>query len=64
MEKSTALLSGYRNYSNICELDNLSNHTVPAITPTTTVTASSPECVAFTIGLTSGGIGISFAAGC
>ena len=58
------LIKGFANYSTAAELEASVRGNAPAISPVTTVTASSPECVAFTVGLTSGGTTTTIAAGC
>ena len=58
------LIEGYTAYSSAFELDTTSHESAPAITPITSVTASSPECIAFTIGAAGGATTTTLAAGC
>ncbi len=61
------LISGYATYSSLSELNTINPQDGPAISPTTSVTsvtASSPECVAFTVSLSAGGTGATIALGC
>lgn len=62
--QSKNLINGFNNYCSIAELESSARSSAPAISPVTSVTASSPECVAFTLGMTSGGVTTTIATGC
>lgn len=58
------MISGFAHYTTADELGHDDTADAPATSPATITTVSSVECVMFTIGLTSGGVATTYAAGC
>lgn len=67
-QQAKSLIEGYKTYSDAGELSNLGTQPAAAVSPTPSIysfaTASSPECVAFSIGISAGGVTTTLAAGC
>lgn len=63
-----SLIAGYETYATPSDLIMSEYDAAPAVSPTpsiwTFVTASSPECLAFSLGATGASVGTTFAAGC
>ena len=66
--QAETLIAGYQTYSDASELATLGVQGAPAVSPTPSIvsfaTASSPECIAFSIGASAGGVTTTIAAGC
>lgn len=63
-----SLISGYETYASPAEFALTDFDTAPALSPTPSIvsffTASSAECVAFSVGITAGSVGTTLSAGC
>ena len=67
MNNSQALIAGFNTYAQAGELALIAPESAPGWTPTVFLTASSPECVAFSVGASAGAItsaSITINAGC
>ena len=70
MSHTQSLVAGFSAYAQASELSALTGAAAPAATPSTVsvfLTASSPECVAFSIGASAGAVtstGVTITAGC
>lgn len=70
MSNTHSLVAGFSAYAQASELATIAGEAAPAATPSTVsifLTASSPECVAFSVGISAGAVtstSITVAAGC
>lgn len=67
-QQAESLIAGYRTYSDVAEFSHLDVQAAPAVSPTPSIvsfaTASSPNCIAFSLGASAGGVTTTLAAGC
>jgi hypothetical protein len=56
MNNAQTLISGFTNYARTDELVAIGSEAAPGFSPAVFLTASSPECVAFSIGASAGAV--------